>query len=189
MTLRSIKTILTNCPQICQIMEATKCIAAFIAIHKDSLCYTAQPEPTAYEPTWNSHILQSDMKESLVNKSTTVFFKKWPFCTESQRKVNKKQNPLISCTLESCEDFMKNIITNSDDHKLVYENGNIDFPAKEVCYHHNCGLQFTYQVQNKNPRTLPFSMMPTSTHFHMFKHMSIIISFKGSFRTSSQGYR
>ena len=155
--------------------------------HKDLLCYTAQPEPTAYDPKC-SHILQSDMRETLVNKST-IFLKKWPFCTESQRKVNKKQNPLISCTFESCEDFMKNIITNSDDEKLVYENGNIDYPAKEVCYHHNCDLKVTYQVPNQNPRTLPFSMMPTSTHFHMFKHMSIIISFKGSFRTSAQGYR
>ena len=54
-------------------MEVTKCIAAFIAIHKDLLCYTAQPEPTAYDPKC-SHILLSDMKETLVNKSTTVFF-------------------------------------------------------------------------------------------------------------------
>ena len=56
-------------------MEVTKCIAAFIAIHKDFLCYRAQPEPTAYD-TKCSHILQSDMnmKEILVNKSTTVFF-------------------------------------------------------------------------------------------------------------------
>ena len=54
-------------------MEVTKCFAASIAIHRDLLCYTAQPEPTAYDPKC-SHILQSDIKETVVNKSTTVFF-------------------------------------------------------------------------------------------------------------------
>ena len=77
MTLKSIKTLLTNCPQICQIMEVTKRFAASIAIHKDLLCYTTQPEPTAYDPKC-SHILQSDMKETVVNKSTTGF-KEMPF--------------------------------------------------------------------------------------------------------------
>ena len=76
------------------------------------------------------------MKETVVNKIPTgVFEKKCPLCKESQRKVNQKQQPLISCALESCEDFMKNIIINSDDQNLVYEKGNIDFPVKEVCYH------------------------------------------------------
>ena len=110
------------------------------------LCYTAQPEPTASDPKC-CHILQSDMEETVVNLPF-FFNKKCPFCEESQRKVNKKQQPLISCTLESCADFIKNIITNSDDQKLVCENGNVDFPVKEVCYHHNCGLEFTYQVSN-----------------------------------------
>ena len=41
---------------------------------------------------------------------------------------------------------MKNIITNSNDQKFVYENGNIDFLAKEVCYHHKFRLELTYQV-------------------------------------------
>ena len=90
MTLKSIKTSLTNCPQICQIMEVTKCFAASIAIHKDLLCYTTQPEPTAYDPKC-SHILQSDMKETVVNKSTTGFKKKkCPFCKESHKKVCQK---------------------------------------------------------------------------------------------------
>ena len=66
----------------------TKCFATFIAISKDRLCYTAQPEPTASDPKCN-HILQSDIKETVVNKSTTrVFENKCPFCKESQRKVN-----------------------------------------------------------------------------------------------------
>ena len=56
-------------------MEVTKCFVASIAIHKDLLCYTTQPEPTAYDPKC-SHILQSDMKEAVVNKSTTGFKKK-----------------------------------------------------------------------------------------------------------------
>ena len=42
-------------------MEVTKYFAAFIAIPKDLLCYTAQPEPAASDPKC-SHILQSDMK-------------------------------------------------------------------------------------------------------------------------------
>ena len=53
-------------------MEVTKCFASSIAIHKDLLCYTAQPEPTAYDPKC-SHILQNDMTETVINKSTTVF--------------------------------------------------------------------------------------------------------------------
>ena len=96
-------------------MEVTKCFTAFIDISKDLLCYTAQPEPTASDQKCN-HILQNDMEETVVNKSTTqVFEKKCPFCKESQRKVNQTQQPLISCPLESCDDFMKNIKTNSDD--------------------------------------------------------------------------
>ena len=76
------------------------------------------------------------MNETVVNKSATgVFENKCPFYKESQKKVNQKQQPLISCTLEPCEDSMKNIIFYSDDQKLVYENRNIDFPVKEVCYH------------------------------------------------------
>ena len=71
-------------------MEVTKCFAASIAIHKDLLCYTTQPEPTAYDPKC-SHILQSDMKETVVNKSTTGFKKKkCPFCKESHKKVCQK---------------------------------------------------------------------------------------------------
>ena len=54
-------------------MEVTKCFAASIATHKDLLCYIAQPEPTAYDPKCRNS-LQSDMKETVVNKSTTVFF-------------------------------------------------------------------------------------------------------------------
>ena len=53
-------------------------------------CYTVQPEPAASDPNY-SHILQGDMKETVVNKSTTVFFKKCPFCKESQMKVHKLQ--------------------------------------------------------------------------------------------------
>ena len=78
MTLQSIKTSLTNCPQICQIMEVTKCFAAFIAIHKDLLFYRAQPESTAYDPKCR-HILQNDTKETVVNKSTTVFLEEMLF--------------------------------------------------------------------------------------------------------------
>ena len=64
--------LLTNCPQIRQMMEVTKCFAAFIAISEDILCYTAQPEPTASDPKC-SHILHSDMKEIVLNKSTIPF--------------------------------------------------------------------------------------------------------------------
>ena len=81
---------------------------------------------------------------------------------------------------------MKDIITNSDDQKLIYENGNIDFPAKEISYHHKRQLKFTYQVSNQSPTTLPVSMMPTPTQYHTFKHVidesqleSIIISLQG----------
>ena len=65
-------------------MEVTKCFAASIAIHKYLLWNTAQPEPTAYDPKC-SHIVQSDMKETVVNKFTTVFcfLKKCSFCKES----------------------------------------------------------------------------------------------------------
>ena len=65
-------------------MEVTKCFAAFIVIPKDLLCYPAQPEPTASDPMC-SHILQSDMKKTVVNKITSGDFeKKCPFCKESQ---------------------------------------------------------------------------------------------------------
>ena len=54
-------------------MEVTNCFDASIAVHKDLVCYTAQPEPTVYDPKC-SHILQSDMKETVVNKSAIGFF-------------------------------------------------------------------------------------------------------------------
>ena len=141
------------------------------------------------------HILQGDMEETVVNKfSIRICENKCPFCKESQRKVNQNKQQRISRTLGSCEDFIKNIITNSDGQKLVYEYGNMDFPAKEVGYHHKCWLELTYQVSNQNPRTLPFLMMPTPTHFHTFKHMSLtnlnrnplLFPFKGSFGTYAQ---
>ena len=91
MTLTFIKTLLTNCPQICQIMEVTKCFAASIDIHKYILCYTTQPEPTAYDPKC-SHILQSDMKET-VNKSTSGFKKRNAFSAKRAiRKCVKNRN-------------------------------------------------------------------------------------------------
>ena len=100
----------------------TKCIAAFIATLKDLLCstlfYVTLPEPPGSDPRC-SHILRSDMKEKVLNKSVTEIFGK-----KSQRKVNKKQQPLFSWAVDSCEDFMKNIIANSDDQKLVYRYGN-----------------------------------------------------------------
>ena len=49
-----------------------------MATHKDLLCYTTQPEPNAYDPKC-SHILQTDMKETVVNKSTTFFLEEMPF--------------------------------------------------------------------------------------------------------------
>ena len=42
-------------------MEVTKCFAAFIAIPKDILCYTAPPEPAPSDLT-RSHTLQSEVK-------------------------------------------------------------------------------------------------------------------------------
>ena len=92
MTLKSIKTLLTNCPQICQIMEVTKCFAASIAINKDLLCYTTQPEQTAYDPKC-SHILQSDMKETVVNYLLLGLKKKMPFLQrEPEESVSKNRN-------------------------------------------------------------------------------------------------
>ena len=87
-----------------------------------------------------------------------VFFKKWPFCRESQRNVNQKEQPLISFTLESCEEYYY----NSNDQELVYEY--IDFPAKAVIIT-NVNWKLHIKSQSKNPRTLPFSVMPTPTHF------------------------
>ena len=55
-------------------MEVTKYFGAFIVIPKDLLCYTAQPEPAASD-TKCSHVLQSDMKEAVENKSSTGFLK------------------------------------------------------------------------------------------------------------------
>ena len=123
------------------------------------------------------------------------FLKKCPFCKESQWKVNQKQQLLICCTHESCADSIKNIITNSDDQKLVYEYENIDFPTKEVCYHHKCRLEITYQVSKSKSQDTAIldDTYPTPTHFHTFKQMSLMnlnwnllsFPFKGSFRTSA----
>ena len=55
-------------------MEVTKCFAAFIVTPKDLLCSTAQPGPAASDQKC-SHILQSDMKETVEDESTTAFFK------------------------------------------------------------------------------------------------------------------
>ena len=158
-------------------------------------CYTAQPEPAAFDPKCTP-ILQSDMKETVVNESSTRGFeKKCPFCKKSQWKVNQKQQPLIYCTIESCADSMKNIITNSDDQKLVYEYGNIDFLSQEVCYHHKCRLEFTYQVsKSKSQDTAILKDKVTPTHFHTLKHLALmdlnrnplLFPFKESFGTSAQ---
>ena len=172
MTPQSIKALLTNCPQICQITDVTKCFAAFIAIPTDLLWYTAQSE-AAVSDRKCIHILQSDMKETVVKISTTwcflFLFKKWPFCKESQRNANQKEQPLISFTLESCEQYY----INSNDPELVYGYGNTDFPAKAAIIT-NVNWKLHIKSQSKSPRTLPFSVMPTPTHFHTFKHMSLM---------------
>ena len=49
---------------------------------------------------------------------------------------------------------MTNIKTNLDDQKLLYEYENIDFPAKEVCYHHKRRLEFTYQVSKSKSQDI-----------------------------------
>ena len=85
---------------------------------------------------------------------------------------------------------MKNIITNSDDQKLVYKNGNTDFPAKEVCYHHKCQLKFTYQVsKSKSQDTASLNNACTNTFSYIKTHVidesqpeSIIISLQEKLR-------
>ena len=85
---------------------------------------------------------------------------------------------------------MKNIITNSDAQKLVYTYGNIDFLATEVCYHHKCRLEFTYQVsKSKSQDTATFDDAHTNTFSYIQTHVidesqaeSIIIYLQGKFR-------
>ena len=94
-----IKTLSTNCRQICQIMEVTKCFAAFIATPKDLLCYTAQSEPAPSDLTC-SHILQSDMKE-IGNKTTTGFLKgNTPSAKRAKGKWIKNSNYLSLVLLD-----------------------------------------------------------------------------------------
>ena len=176
-------------------MNVTKCFATFIVTPKDLLCYTAQPEPTASDPKC-SHILQSDMKETVVNESATwVFEKKCPFCKESQWKVNQKHQPLISCTIESCEDSMKNIITNSDDQKLGYEYWNIDVPANESQSSPQMLIEiYISSLKVKIPgHCHSWWYLHQHIHFHTFKHVSLmnlnqnplLFPIKGSFGTSA----
>ena len=52
------------------------CYQMFCYFHchpKGLLCYTAQPEPAASDPKC-SHILHSDMKETIVNESAAALF-------------------------------------------------------------------------------------------------------------------
>ena len=58
-------------------------------------------------------------------------------------------------------------MTNSDDQKLAYEYGNISQQRKSVVTT-NVNWNLYINSQSLNPRTLPFSMMPTPTHFHTF---------------------
>ena len=76
-------------------MEVTKCSATSIAIHRDLLWNTAQTEPSAYDPKC-SHIVQSDMKETVVNKTTTVFFKEMLFLQrEPLERVSKTETTYL----------------------------------------------------------------------------------------------
>ena len=178
-------------------MEVTKCFAAFIAISKNLLCYTAQPEPTPSDPKCN-HILQSDMKGTVVNKSTTrLFWKKCPFCKESQRKVNqwiKKKNPTYlfkSWILWRFHEEYYNKFRWSEIAIWIWKI-QISWQRKSaIATNVDCNL---HKSQSQNPRTLPFSMMPTPTHFHTFKHVSLmnlnrnpsLFPFKWSFGTNAQ---
>ena len=66
----------------------------------------------------------------------------------------------------------KNIITNSDDPKSVYEYGNIYFPVKEVCYHHKCRLEFTYQVsKSKSQETAILDDAYTNIFSFLWTHV------------------
>ena len=145
MTPQSTKTLSTNCRQICQIMEVTKCFAAFIAIPKDFLCYTAQAEPAPSDLTC-SHILQSDMKEIEGNKSTTGFLKgNAPSAERAKGKWIKTATTYIlySWILWRFHEDFCNKFRRSEISIWIWK---YRFPTKEVCYHHKCRLEFTYQV-------------------------------------------
>ena len=81
-------------------MKITKCFAAFIAIPKDLLCYTAQPEPAPSDLMY-SQILQSDKKEIEGNKSTTGFLKgNAPYAMRANGKWIKNNNYLSLVLLD-----------------------------------------------------------------------------------------
>ena len=73
---------------------------------------------------------------------------------------------------------------------MVYEYGNIDFPAKGVSYHHKCRLQFTYQVsKSKSHDTAILDDAYTNTFSYIQTYVidesqpeSIIISLQGKFQ-------
>ena len=151
-----------------------------------SLCYTAQPAPAVSDPKC-SQIMQSDMKEIVENKYTTVFFKEMPVLQRQPKEDELKTATtylLYSWILWRFHEGYYNKFKWSEIGIWIWK-----FPTKGVCYHHKYRLEFTYQ----NPRTLSFLMMPTPTHFHTFKHTSLmnpsqnpLFTFMSSFRTSAQ---
>ena len=117
------------------------------------------------------------------------FERKCPFCKESLRKVNKKQQLLISCSLRSCEYLTKNIVTNADDQKLVYGYG---FPQrKSVITTMSIGIYISSLIVKTPGHCHSWLCL----HQHIFIHLNTslinpcqnpLFAFMSSFRTSAQ---
>ena len=140
-------------------------VCCFIAIPKDLLCYTTQPEPVASDPKC-SHILQSDMKETVENKSTTGFLQREPKESESNIATTYL---LYSWILWRFHEEYYNKFRWSEISVWIWK---YTFPTKEVCYYHKWRLEFTYQVsKSKYQYTAIFYDAYTNTFSYIQTHV------------------
>ena len=101
--------------------------------------------------------------------------------------MNQKQQPLISLNIESCESFVKNIITNSDDQKLLYEYGKYKFPSKGSLLSPQMSIGIYISLKVKIPGHCHPRWCLQQHIFIHFKHVSLMNLNQNPLSGSSSG--
>ena len=64
-------------------------------------------------------------------------------------KVNQKKQYLTTCTLDSAETFIKDLIKGHQDGELATKASHIDFHAKRVRYHNKCRYDYADSLKKR----------------------------------------
>ena len=122
---------------------------------KTNSCDESDAGPSTSTSHHNLRVGDHGIKSS---PSSGVLEKKCIFCKRAYKKVNGKKQPLSQCTLDSSQDFIKNMIKQQGDEHLDALVGNISFHSKEVHYHNKCRQDYVDGAKGTEKLKVPNKM-------------------------------